>query len=234
MKLMTHVVVGYPSLEKSEKLVREMIKAGVDMVELQIPFSDPVADGPTIMHANEAALKQGVTVDDAMVMMQRLSGLGRPLLFMGYYNTVFRYGVKRFVHNAKVAGARGLIIPDIPPEEETYEGFLAACKKENMDSIRVLSPASSKERIAINAKVGSGFLYCVSRYGVTGAFGQLSPNLKNYLARVRKISHLPIAVGFGISEPGQVEALKGHADIAVVGSAVLEKGIKLVRRLVLQ
>ena len=220
---MTHVVVGYPTLSASIELARRMLKIGVDALELQIPFSDPVADGPVIMDANDMALRQGVRVKDCFSTMKHLSATTQtPLYFMGYYNTVFRYGVNKFARDAKLAGARGLIIPDIPPEEEHHEHFLAACKHYHLHRIGVISPASTNTRIIKNSQVSSGFLYCLAHMGVTGSQKQLSPDLIQYLSNVRTLTDLPLAVGFGISSPEHIKALVGHADIAVVGSAIIE------------
>lgn len=223
--LMTHVVVGYPFLEETEKLVKTMEKAGVDMVELQIPFSDPLADGPTIMRACEEALANGTKVSDAFTLMKKLSQeVAIPLLFMAYYNTVFSYGVEKFCRDAKEAGCQGLIVPDVPIEEEENEHFIALCKKFNLANIRVVSPSSTSERLKKNAKVATGFVYCMARQGITGARKELNPELVSYLKTVRKFFSIPIAVGFGISKKEHIQALKNHADIAVVGSALIDKG----------
>lgn len=221
--LMTHVVVGYPSLDATEEIVRVMAESGVDFVELQIPFSDPLADGPTIMKASEEALRGGVKVKDSFALMRKLSStLTIPLLFMGYYNTVFKYGTERFCEDAKMAGASGLIVPDIPLEEEKNEHFTRSARKNNLCVIRVVSPASTNERLEKNAVVAEGFVYCMARQGITGAKDNLDPELVSYLARVKKIFDVPMAVGFGISKREQIQALYGHADMAVVGSAVID------------
>lgn len=220
---MTHSVIGYPSLKATPGLVEAMARGGADFVELQIPFSDPVADGPTIMRANQAALDGGVRVRDCLTVMTRLSErLEIPLLFMGYYNTIFNYGVEAFCRDARVAGAAGLIVPDIPLDEEPDEGFIAACNKHDLHHIRVISPASTEARLNANANVANGFVYCVSRYGITGARTQLNPRLQAYLTQVRSYFDLPLAVGFGISNRAHIEALRGHAEIAVVGSAIID------------
>jgi tryptophan synthase alpha chain len=221
--LMTHVVIGFPSVEATIQLVKEMAASGVDFIELQIPFSDPLADGPTIMHANDIALAGGITREDCFRVMEELSAaVDIPLLFMGYYQTVFRTGVEEFCRRARAAGAQGLIIPDIPIDEEGYEHFLRACKKHKLCPVRLFSPTSTEERIKLNAAVQSGFVYCTSRSGTTGANNEIDPSLVEYLNTVRKYIHVPIAVGFGISKPEHVAALVGQADIAVVGSAVID------------
>lgn len=221
--LMTHVVVGYPSLEVTESLVKIIEEEGVDFVELQIPFSDPLADGPTIMRACEKALESGAKVKDAFELANRLSKKVKiPILFMAYYNTVFKYGTKKFCQDAKRVGISGLIIPDVPLEEERQEHFIKYCKEARLKNIRVVSPASTKERLRKNANIADGFVYCTARQGITGAKEQLDPDIASFLTRVRKIFRIPIAVGFGISKKEHLKQLVPYADIAVVGSAVIE------------
>ncbi len=221
--LMTHVVVGYPSLDATIRIVKTMEEAGVAFVELQIPFSDPLADGPTIMHACERALQQGVKVKDAFVVAQKLSKeVVIPLLFMAYYNTVFRYGVEKFCRDAKEAGISALIVPDMPIEEESCEHFMAFCKKYGLHNIQVVSPASNDNRLKKNAQVANGFVYLTARQGVTGVKEMLDSNLTNFLKRVRQHFTIPIAVGFGISKKEHIQALIGNADIAIVGSAIID------------
>lgn len=221
LKLMTHVVVGYPSLEKTISLVKVMEKAGVDMVELQIPFSDPLADGPTIMKACENSLKSGTKVKDAFAVAKKLSKeVSIPLFFMAYFNTVYKYGTKNFCRDAKKAGASGLIVPDMPLEEEACEHFMEFCKKYDLCHIHVVSPASIDERLEKNAKVANGFVYVTARQGITGVREFLDPPLADFLKKVRKYFSVPIAVGFGISKKEHIEALKNQTDIAIVGSAI--------------
>ena len=221
--LMTHVVIGYPSLEETVSLVETMAANGADIIELQIPFSDPLADGPTIMRACEQSLANGTKVKDAFVIMKKLSQtVSVPLLFMAYYNTVFRYDVEKFCKDAKDAGAAGLIVPDMAIEEEKEEHFLQYCKKYGLHNIQVISPASTDDRLKKNAAIANGFVYCTARQGITGAKENLSNDLSDFLQRVRKFFTIPIAVGFGISKKEHVEALIGHSDIAVIGSAILD------------
>lgn len=223
MKLMTHVVVGYPTLKDTIAIVETMAQSGVDIVELQIPFSDPLADGPTIMRACEQSLANGTKVKDAFSVMKTLaSRVSIPLLFMAYYNTVFRYGTEKFCRDAKAAGAYGLIIPDMALDEEPQEHFIASCRKHNLHNIQVVSPASTPARLKKNAAVASGFVYATARQGTTGARGQLDTDVKSYLDTVKKYFTVPLAVGFGISKREHVAGLVGHADIAVIGSAVID------------
>lgn len=224
MGLMTHVIIGFPNLPETKKLINALADGGSDFIELQIPFSDPIADGPVIMKASDISLKNGTTVKDAMEMMKEMSRqISVPLLFMSYFNTVFNYGVEKFCKDASEAGAAGLIIPDVPPEEEQYEHLIETAKKFNLILIRVISPASSIERLEKNAQSAEGFIYCVSRFGVTGTSGGLDVRLSEYMKRVETVFKLPRAVGFGISQPEQVRALENNAEIAVVGSAIVEK-----------
>lgn len=223
MGLMTHVVVGYPTLDATVSLINIMDRENVDFIELQIPFSDPLADGPTIMKACERSLQNGTKVKDAFVVASKISGsISSVLIFMAYYNTVFKYGVQKFCRDAKRAGVAGLIVPDVPIEEENNEHFLAMCKKYDLISIRVISPASTDVRLAKNAKVAQGFVYCTARQGITGAKKDLDPKIVAYLKKVRQYLSIPIAVGFGISSATHVQSLKKHADIAVVGSALID------------
>lgn len=222
IKLMTHVVVGYPDIASTNELVRAMEQAGADYVELQIPFSDPIADGPTIMKACDTALKKGVTVRDCLRVMKTLSDqVSTPLFFMGYYNTVFHFGVEKFCKAAKSAGAYGLIIPDMPPDEEQHEHFIKACRTHHLAQIRVVTPASSSHRLKLNAEVSDEFVYCVSHFGVTGSSVSKKVGFESYLKRVKKYFKIPIAVGFGISGREDVRQVEPYADIVVVGSAII-------------
>ncbi|MFH0856758.1 MAG: tryptophan synthase subunit alpha [bacterium] len=219
--LMTHVVIGHPSLSESRELIKIMADCKVDFIELQIPFSDPVADGPALMKANQSALDNKTTVKDAMDMMENLSKeIEIPLLFMTYFNIVHRYGIENFCKDAANAGCSGLIVPDIPLDEEPNEGFIKAAKKYGIFVIRVLSPASNERRLKLNAPLAEGFIYFASHKGTTGTEVKFDQELENNLDKVRKIINAPIAVGFGISKKEHLLALKGIADIAVVGSAI--------------
>ncbi len=220
--LMTHLVVGYPSIGTTISLVKKMAEAGVDFVELQIPFSEPLADGPVIMDACEKALCNGVKVKDAFDVAKILSADTKmPLLFMSYYNIAFKYGVEKFCADSKRAGISGLIIPDIPIEEEESEHYIKFCKREELKNIRVISPSSTIERLKLNSKVADGFVYCTARQGITGIQKQLDPNLKSFLIRVRKHFEIPIVVGFGISNRQRLNQIKPYADIAAIGSPIV-------------
>ncbi|HEX6462678.1 MAG TPA: tryptophan synthase subunit alpha [Candidatus Saccharimonadales bacterium] len=221
--LMTHVVVGYPSLEATIDIVQAMDDEGVDFIELQIPFSDPLADGPIIQGACEAALQAGTKVSDSFKVAAQLSQtVTAPLLFMAYFNTVYMYGTERFCKDAAAAGISGLIVPDVPLEAARHEGYLEACRRYNVHNIITVAPTSTQERLRKNAEIASGFVYCMSRQGVTGTHQSVDIQLQEYIARVRKFISTPLAVGFGISNRDILGQVTAHADIAVIGSAIID------------
>ena len=229
--LMTHIVLGYPSYEDSLALVRTMVEAGVDLMELQIPFSEPFADGPVILSANQKALAAGATVAQCLDCARELAGsLSIPFLFMSYYNILFKYGLDRFARDAAALGMRGAIVPDAPPEET--QDYLDAMAKSGLDPIQLFAPNTTPERMEYLAGHARGFVYCVARKGVTGEDTAFSKELDAYLARCRTATDLPLALGFGVSDKKDVDFLKGKADIAVVGSAALRvldtKGVSAV------
>ena len=218
--LMAHVVVGYPSIEESFDLVQTIVEAGVDLMELQIPFSEPIADGPVILKANQAALADGIRVDDCFRFAHKVtSAFDIPFLFMTYYNVVFRRGAESFFAEAREAGICGAIVPDIPPEEG--ESYMAAAAANKVDHILIFSPTSPPQRISYLARFGRGFFYCVARKGVTGAKTDFSTELDEFLWRCRRATELPLALGFGVSSREDVEFLRGKAEVAVVGSQAL-------------
>ena len=226
--LMTHIVVGYPSFEASLQIVDAMVEAGVDLMELQIPFSEPMADGPVILAANQKALAQGSTVERCLEFAATVTRRhGIPFLFMSYYNLLFRAGVAAFVERTKAAGLVGAIVPDLPPEEA--DGYLAAMNRASLDPVFIFSPSTTTERMHQIASHARGFVYCVARKGVTGLHTTFSADLDAYLARCRAATSLPLALGFGVQDAADVAFLRGKVDIAVVGSATLrlvdEKGI---------
>ena len=191
------------------------------MVELGVPFSDPLADGATIERASDEALHAGTTLAGCLNIAREIRSATRdtPLMLMGYYNPLLAFGVDRFVESAAAAGVDGLIVVDLPPEEG--EELDDACRSVGLDNILLLAPNSEEERIRRVAQRASGFIYCVSVTGVTGAREELPPGLRAFLARVRRHADLPLAVGFGISRPEHVRSLRGLADAAVVGSAII-------------
>jgi len=229
--LMTHIVLGYPDFESSVQLVRIMVDAGVDLMELQIPFSEPIADGPIIMQASQGALQKGASVADCLDVTCKITASHDiPFLFMSYYNILFKYQVDRFADVAASCGIRGMIVPDAPPEEA--EDYLAAMKAKQLAPIQLYAPNTPEERMHYLAEVGKGFIYCVARKGVTGRKTAFSSDLDRYLARCRRATQLPLALGFGVKDRNDIDFLKGKVDIAVIGSNVLhvlkEKGIDQV------
>jgi tryptophan synthase alpha chain len=217
---MTHIVIGYPSLAASLELVDAMVEAGVDVMELQIPFSEPIADGPVILHANQLALASGIRVDDCFRFAETVATRHPiPFLFMGYYNVLFARGVQRFVAQMKQVGIRGAIVPDLPPEEG--DEYLAAMQTEQLDPIFIYSPNTSESRMREIAAHARGFVYCVARKGVTGKTTEFSADLASYLERCRAATKLPLALGFGVRDRADFGYLRGKADMAVVGSETL-------------
>lgn len=232
--LMTHIVLGYPSFDDCRRVVEQMAEAGVDLMELQIPFSEPIADGPVILHANQKALAAGATVDKCLELASRLSReFPMPFVFMTYFNIAFVRGIERFAREMREAGLRGAIIPDLPFEEGA--GLLDAMAKEKLDPIFIYAPNTSDTRMEAIAKHASGFVYCVARKGVTGAKTEFE-TLGSYLERCRKHTKLPLALGFGVKQRKDVEAITGKADIAVVGSETIRvidrEGVHGVRKFI--
>ena len=217
------LTVGYPDVESTPGLTRALVDGGADIIELGIPFSDPLAEGPTIQAASFHALQNGVTVGTCLDVVRRLreGGLDAPIVFMGYYNPILSYGVERFARDAAVAGADGVIPVDLPPEES---GPLEkACREHGLRLVYLLAPTSTDERIRAVAERASGFIYCVSLAGVTGARLELPSDLGEFVTRVRKYTNLPVAVGFGISQPEHFRAIGRIADAAVIGSAIIDE-----------
>lgn len=229
--LMTHIVLGYPSFEDSIRIVDAMVEAGVDLIELQIPFSEPMADGPVILHANQRALMAGSSVARCFEVAAELTKRHPkvPFLFMSYYNIAFAHGAAAFAEDTRKAGLRGVIIPDLPFEEG--DDLYAELERASVEPIFLYSPNTSGTRMKQIADRARGFVYCVARKGVTGAATNFS-DLETYLARCRVATKLPLALGFGVKERGDVRTLVGKVEIAVVGSATIrvieEQGIRAV------
>src|SRR5713226_3675842 len=220
--IVAYIVAGDPSLEASLKYVLALAEAGADVIELGVPFSDPLADGPTIQRASERALKAGATLAGVLDLVRRIRQSSQvPLVLFSYYNPILQMGLEKFASNAANVGADGVLVTDLTPEEsEEYRRVLAA---HHLDTIFLGAPTSTDERLAKIAACSSGFLYLISRTGVTGAKETLPDELPSLLRRARSVTHLPIAVGFGISLPGHVSVLGGLADAAVIGSALVSE-----------
>jgi tryptophan synthase alpha chain len=219
--LIAYLTVGYPSVESTLEIVPALAAWGCDIVELGIPFSDPLADGATIQESSYRALQHGVTPSLCLEIASQLrQKVEIPLVFMTYYNPVFNFGVERFCQASAEAGIDGLIIPDLTPEEGTE--LESAALKNGLDLIYLLAPTSSEERIVLVAQRSRGFIYLVSLTGVTGARKALPVDLENFVYRVRKRATLPLCVGFGISNPEQARRVADVADGIIVGSRLIQ------------
>lgn len=218
--LMTHIVLGYPSFATNRRVIAQMVESGVDCIEMQIPFSEPMADGPIILKANQDSLALGTTVADCMAFGAEMSQLyDIPFLFMTYYNIIFKYGEERFFKDCLAAGIKGLIVPDLPPE--MGEEFFRLANRYQIAPILIFAPTSTDARMATLNKSAAGFIYCAARRGVTGQKSEFDDDFQAYLARCRAATSLPIAVGFGIRDHDDVTAISGKADIAVIGSETI-------------
>ena len=218
--LMTHIVLGYPNFDDSLHVVESMVEAGVDLMELQIPFSEPMADGPVILKANSEALSHGARVAKSFELAEQIvARFDIPFLFMTYYNILFRHGVDAFVDEMAAIGIRGAIVPDLPPEEG--EEYLAAMARNELAPIHIFTPNSSDERLRLLSDRSRGFIYAVARKGVTGKETTFSDELGGYLARCRAATDLPLALGFGVKSREDLEFIRGKADIAVIGSETI-------------
>ncbi len=219
--LIAYVTVGYPSIEATLKVVPLLVRNGCDIVELGIPFSDPLADGVTIQKASFCALGNGVTPQLCLDVAKELSQqVTTPLVFMTYYNPIFSYGLEKFCIQCARSSVDGLIIPDLPPDEGSELETIS--QRQNLDLIYLLAPTSSQERIRLVAERSRGFIYLVSVTGVTGVRVALPADLEQFVARVRKVAAQPLCVGFGISTPEQARHVAGIADGVIVGSRILQ------------
>ncbi len=214
------LTAGDPTLETTERLIPAIAQAGADLIEIGIPFSDPVAEGPTIQEADRRALESGATTDRIFEMVKRVTeSVTVPLVFMTYINPIFTYGAERFVKECKSCGISGLIVPDLPFEEK--EELLPICRECGVTLISMIAP-TSHERIARIAGQAEGFVYCVSSLGVTGVRSRITTDIGDMVALVKSAADIPCAVGFGISTPEQARAIAGKADGVIVGSAIVK------------
>lgn len=235
--MIPYLPLGYPQQERSLALAKAAIAGGADLLELGIPFSDPLADGPLIQRATHIALAEGTTVARCLEMARKLRERGSfpPFVFMGYYNPILAYGVEAFCRDCTDAGVDGLIVPDLPPEEgKKLEG---ACQEQGIALIYLLAPTSPPHRVRLVSERSEGFIYLVSVTGITGPRDQLPPDLAAFVQRVRKVSDKPLAVGFGISSPAQASEVAQLADGVIVGSELVrraqrEDGVEQVRAFV--
>ncbi|MGN0345792.1 MAG: tryptophan synthase subunit alpha [Lachnospiraceae bacterium] len=211
---------GDPDLETTEKLIYAMEEAGADLIEIGIPFSDPIAEGVVIQEADERALKSGTTTDDLFALVKKVREKTQiPLVFMTYYNPVFSYGRERFLSKAKEAGIDGIIIPDVPFEES--EEVRSYCHQYGIDLINMIAP-TSLTRTRMIAEKAEGFLYCVSSLGVTGVRSEIKSDIASLIVDAKKVTDIPCAIGFGISTPQQAKEMAAVSDGVIVGSAIVK------------
>jgi tryptophan synthase alpha chain len=219
--LIAYVTVGYPSIEATMKIVPLLAESGCDIIELGIPFSDPMADGATIQHASHCALQNGVTPKKCLDMVKDLrKKTNVPLIFMTYYNPVYHYGLEKFCKDSISSGVDGLIVPDLTPDEGGELEDIT--EKTGLDLVYLLSPTSTAERIKLVAEKARGFIYMVSLTGVTGARDNMKLDIDNFIADVRKATDKPLCVGFGISTPEQAKQVSHVADGVIIGSQIIK------------
>jgi tryptophan synthase alpha chain len=218
---MPYVTAGYPTMEMTEQTIYAIVEAGADLIEIGTPFSDPIADGTTVQRTSQKSLDNGTRLKDCIALAKRVrdNGVEVPLMLMGYFNPVIRYGLERYVTDCADAGVDGFIIPDLPIEESGR--VREAAREKGIGLIYMAAPTTTDERLRQIGEMGSGFVYCVSVTGVTGAREALSATLGDYLDRVRSHTDLPLAVGFGISTPEHVQDVGKVADGAIVASAMI-------------
>lgn len=218
--LIPYIMSGDPSLEDTKRFISELEEAGADMIELGVPFTDPLADGPVIQRAHERALKQGVTLKKVLALVEEIRQHSKiPLILMTYYNPVFKYGIEAFVKEAVRVGVNGVIVPDLIPDEA--DEFIKYAGQYGLDTIFLLAPTSTEERIKKVIKSSTGFIYYVSITGITGAKLLMDESMKDTLNLIKTLTKKPIAVGFGVSNPEEASVVAGLADGVIVGSAIV-------------
>lgn len=218
--LIPFVVAGDPDLDTTNEILQTLARAGADVIELGVPFSDPIADGPTNQRAAQRALANGVSLVDVLALIRKArAGVPQPVVLLSYYNPILQYGLRRFCADAVSAGVDGVVIPDLPPDES--EELMAAARPGGLDTIFLLAPTSTEERIRLVAQRATGFIYCVSLTGVTGARERLPEDLRDLVRRIKASTELPVCVGFGVSTPEQARQVAEIADGVIVGSALV-------------
>ncbi len=214
---MGHVVAGFPDIETSFQAAMGISEGGADFLEIQFPFSDPFADGPLIENACIKALDNGIKIEDCFNLARRVAeNSGSIVLIMTYGNIIFKYGVRKFIERAAKTGVKGVIIPDLPPEND--ENLLKYCHEFDVSPILLAAPGNDSERIRYLSDIGDGFIYTVARVGTTGKKTEIDTDVREWLEKVREYSSLPTAVGFGINSSEQVKKLEEYCDIAIAGS----------------
>jgi tryptophan synthase alpha chain len=217
-----YLCAGDPGLDTTYDLILALEQSGVDMIELGMPFSDPIADGPVIQAAGQRSLERGTTLEQVIRLVERVRDVSEiPIALMTYYNVVFKFGVERFVVEATKAGIDGVIIPDLIPEEA--DELLPPARQMGLATIFFVAPTSTEERIRLADETSTGFIYCVSVTGITGARTDLPPDIREYMQRVRSLTDKPLVVGFGVSTREQVTAMAKVSDGVIVGSAVVKQ-----------
>jgi tryptophan synthase alpha chain len=217
-----YIMAGDPDIKRTGELVKILEDCGADIIELGVPFSDPLADGPTIQTAAQRALSGGTSLHTVIDFVSSLRNVTQiPIILMTYYNPVFKYGDERFIEDASSAGVDGIIVPDLPPEEA--EGLIQLSRKKPFDTIFLLAPTSTEERIRKVCHASRGFIYYVSITGITGTKLALDPSIGSHIEQIRNISDTPIAVGFGISTPEEASMVAGFAEGVIVGSAIVKR-----------
>jgi tryptophan synthase alpha chain len=221
LKLIAYMMAGHPTRKKSIEVGKRLAGSGVAALEIGIPFSDPLGDGPVIQHAGQVALEHGMNVAGALEVAAAIATEGVPVVLMTYINPVLAYDPRRFAAEAAQADVAGVIVPDLPVEEsEPVAGWLRAA---SLDTVFMVAPTTEEDRLSMICDHSSGFVYCVTVTGITGARKELPPGMKDLFAQVRRHTKLPIAAGFGISRPEHTKALRGIADAAAVGSAIVSE-----------
>lgn len=219
--LIVYITAGDPDLRTTEKIALELVRSGVDIIEFGIPFSDPLADGPTIQAASERALSEGANINGILKMARRLrSKTETPFVFMTYFNLVYQHGLERFIADSKNAGIDGVIVPDLPFEESSE--LLKASGKKDFSLIFLAAPTSTERRLKVIAEKSGGFIYYVSLTGVTGARKDLAKDISANVKKIKRLTKKPVCVGFGVSGPAQAKKITSSADAVIVGSAVIK------------
>jgi len=214
------ITCGFPSMEGFIDLFKALDRSGADIIEVGIPFSDPLADGPVIQETSKIALENGINTDIIFTYLSRVrEESSKPIVIMTYFNTVYRYGVERFLEKSKEAGVNGIIVPDLPLEEFKY--YFKYFKEVNIDNIMFASLTSSRDRLMAVARKSRGFIYCISVKGVTGVRNSVNPEVIGFLKGMREITKLPLALGFGLSNREQISQIKDYCDGIIIGSKIL-------------
>lgn len=221
LKLIAYLMAGHPNKKRSIEVGKRLANSGVAALEVGVPFSDPLADGPVIQRAGQTALDNGMTVGGALEVAEAIAAEGPPVVLMMYMNPILAFDPRKFAAEAAQAGVSGVIVPDLPVEEsEPVAGWLRSA---SLDTVFMVAPTSSDERVGMIASHSSGFVYCVTVTGITGVRKELPEGMKDLFARVRGTTTLPVAAGFGISRPEHMKALRGQVDAAAVGSAIVDE-----------